>query len=226
MTQAQLILLRHGQSEWNKRNLFTGCVDVPLSLEGIEEAKQAGIKMADLPIDRVFVSSLIRSQMTATIALAYHKQGKVPYFIHDEPPMSEWSKMHNDGQSDSMLPVEISPYLNERGYGKLQGLNKKETMDLFGEEQVRLWRRSYDVAPPSGESLAMTYERTVPYFQSRVEKHLKDGKTVLVVAHGNSLRSIMMYILNISKEEIVNLEIATGVPLVYSYESGHYRQRS
>ncbi len=215
--EAKLILLRHGQSEWNKQGLFTGWVDIPLTLLGIEEATAAGKKIAHLPIDQVFVSTLIRAQMTATLAMAYHESKKTLCFLHTNEEKEEaWSEVYNPAVKKELIPVIKAWELNERMYGKLQGLNKKETEEKFGKEQVHIWRRSYDVAPPEGESLAMTAARTIPYFKEKILPFLKAGKHVLVVAHGNSLRSIMMHLDGLSKEEVVHLELPTGAPVIYT----------
>jgi 2,3-bisphosphoglycerate-dependent phosphoglycerate mutase len=125
-----------------------------------------------------------------------------------------------------MIPVYIAWELNERMYGKLQGLNKAETAAQFGAEQVHLWRRSFDTKPPEGESLAMTAARAIPYFQKKILPHLEKGDSVLIAAHGNSLRAIAMHLENLSKEEVVQLELATGEPLIYSLQNGHWKRRS
>jgi len=222
---AKLILLRHGQSEWNKRNLFTGWVDVPLSVEGIQEAVDAGKKIAPIPIDVIYVSSLIRAQMTATIAMAHHDEGKVPVFLHSgEGKTDDWGKIHNPTAAQNSIPVIKAWELNERMYGDLQGLNKQETREKYGDEQVQIWRRSFDVPPPEGESLADTAARAIPYFQEKIVPHLASGQNVLISAHGNSLRSIIMHLDNLSKEEVLNLELATGVPILYEYENNTFKK--
>tara|TARA_B100002051_G_C16663751_1_gene600553 strand:- start:546 stop:1142 length:597 start_codon:yes stop_codon:yes gene_type:complete len=190
----KLILIRHGQSIWNAANRFTGWIDVELSTKGEEEAKEAGINLAEIRIDIVHTSELIRAQKTAEIILEYNKI------------------------SDPIIKKNSS--LNERNYGSLQGLNKKETAEIHGEEQVKIWRRSFNIPPPGGESLEMTAARTIPYFKEEVISDLINGKNVMVSAHGNSLRSIVMYIEKITPEKIVNLEIPTGIPQFYSYEDG------
>lgn len=212
-----LILMRHGQSTWNLHNRFTGWVDIPLSDLGIEEARLAGQKIAALPIDRLFVSSLIRSQMSAMIAMNQHKSGKVPLMIHESGKMSDWSKCYDDEALSGMIPVHSAWQLNERYYGKLQGLNKQATVDKYGLEQVKLWRRSYDTPPPDGESLEMTAGRTLPFFKEEIVSFLNKGENIFVCAHGNSLRSIIMYIESLSPEEILQFELATGQPIVYEY---------
>jgi 2,3-bisphosphoglycerate-dependent phosphoglycerate mutase len=223
MQKSKLILLRHGQSEWNKRNLFTGWVDIPLSYEGIQESLVAGEQIADVPIDVIFVSSLIRSQMTAMIALSVHRKGKVPVMPHTGH-LQEWATIYSPKATQETIPVIIAWQLNERMYGELQGLNKQETREKFGEEQVHIWRRSYDVAPPGGESLADTAARSIPYFKQAILPYLQEGKTVLVAAHGNSLRSIAMHLEGLTKEEVTKLELSTGVPLVYHHDKGQWRR--
>jgi 2,3-bisphosphoglycerate-dependent phosphoglycerate mutase len=218
---AKLILLRHGQSAWNKRNLFTGWVDIPLSRQGIQEAFDAGKQFAHVPIDVIFVSSLIRSQLTAFLAMSVHDEGNVPCVVHQEGgPLEEWAKIHSEEAKAHTIPVIPAWQLNERMYGALQGLNKQETKNQYGEEQVKIWRRSFDTAPPEGESLAMTAERTLPYFKEEIIPYLESGKNVLISAHGNSLRAIVMYLEDLSKEQVLELELATGVPLFYNYDKG------
>ena len=189
---SSLILIRHGQSLWNAANRFTGWTDIDLSPEGEEEAAEAGMKLAGNLIDRVHTSDLIRAQRTAEIILKL-----------------------NEVSGD--VPTRYDERLNERHYGSLQGLNKAETAEKHGAEQVRIWRRSFDVAPPGGESLEMTAARTIPYFVEEIVPDLEQGLNVLVSAHGNSLRSIVMHIEAITPEEIISLEIPTGVPLFYTY---------
>ena len=192
---ATLILLRHGQSVWNAANIFTGWTDVDLSEVGEAEAAQAGKDLAGTTIDVIHTSDLIRAQRTAKIVMEHNR-------------------------ASSEVPTHCDIRLNERHYGDLQGLNKDETRAKHGEEQVRIWRRSYDVPPPGGESLAMCAERTLPYLTEAIIPDLEAGKTVLVAAHGNSLRSIVMKIEDLSKEEVLNLEIPTGVPRTYTYDDG------
>lgn len=222
---AKCILLRHGQSEWNKRNLFTGWVDIPLSQEGIQEAIEAGKKIADIPIDVIFVSSLSRAQLTAMIAMTQHKSGKVPLILHPkEGKIEQWSKIHNPKAAATTVPVVEAWEINERYYGELQGLNKQETREKYGDEQVHIWRRSYDIPPPGGECLADTAARSIPYFQEKIVPHLASGQNVFISAHGNSLRSIIMHLESLSKEEVLKLELATGEPIIYEYESGSFKK--
>lgn len=215
----KLILLRHGESMWNKRNLFTGWVDIPLSEKGIQEAIEAGKKIQNLPIDAIFSSTLVRGLMTGMIVMAYHHSGKTPVVIHKSGQLQEWSAIHSEKTHGEIIPVFCSEALNERMYGDLQGMNKQEMREQFGDEQVKIWRRSYDVAPPNGESLKMTSERTIPYFKDNIMPCLEAGKNVFVSAHGNSLRSIVQVLDNLTADEVVHLEIATGEPIVYEYSN-------
>ena len=192
---ARLILIRHGQSVWNAENRFTGWTDVDLSEKGVEEAEEAGNELRDQVIDVIHTSDLIRAKRTAEIVIRANVSSK------EVVTKSDWR-------------------LNERNYGALQGLNKAETAEKHGAEQVRIWRRSFDVAPPEGESLEMTAKRTIPYFEEEILPDLESGESVLVSAHGNSLRSIVMHIEGISPEEIVSFEIQTGVPRYYDYSDG------
>lgn len=220
---AKLILIRHGQSTWNAANKFTGWVDVPLSHLGLEEAQIAAQKLKGYPIDVCFTSLLVRAIQTAMVCLvesdAVLKQGKSPVIHHDadDPNWHGWDQ--HVGHKDEEIPVFTAQALDERHYGNLQGLNKAETAAKFGNEQVKLWRRSYAVRPPGGESLADTVARTVPFFKDRILTHLKHGDHVLVAAHGNSLRAIIMDLDQISETEIPLLELATGVPIVYEIDS-------
>ncbi len=220
---SKLILMRHGQSVWNKKNLFTGWVDIPLSEEGIRESVEGGKKIASIPIDIAYTSTLIRAHMTLTLALLHHESGKIPAFQHPgQGKLESWSQVYSETAKESLLPVYTAWELNERMYGKLQGLNKAETAKKYGDEQVHVWRRSFDVAPPEGESLEMTAARTIPYFQKNIIPHLERGQNVFIAAHGNSLRSILMYMKNLSPEEVTRLELATGNPLIYTYDRGKW----
>ena len=189
----RLILIRHGQSVWNAENRFTGWTDVDLSEKGVREAEMAGDLLSEIRFHAIHTSGLIRAQRTATIIMSRNSaSGEIP-LIKDER-------------------------LNERHYGDLQGLNKAETAEKHGPEQVHIWRRSFDIPPPGGESLKMNAERTIPYFEEEIIPDLEQGKNVLVSAHGNSLRSIVMHIESISSQDIVSLEIATGTPMFYEYD--------
>lgn len=192
-----MVLLRHGQSVWNAENKFTGWTDVDLSPKGEKEAELAGKKLSEIKFDVVHTSELIRAQRTAKIVISQNKYSDKPITHHDQR-------------------------LNERHYGSLQGLDKDETRQKFGAEQVHIWRRSFDIPPPDGESLEMCAKRTLPYLNEEIEPDLQSGKNVLVAAHGNSLRSIVMSIENLTPDEILSVEIPTGVPIHYQYENGKY----
>lgn len=218
-----MILLRHGQSLWNAANLYTGWVDVPLSLQGIDEALNAGKKIADIPIDTIFTSTLMRAQQTAMLAMANHHSQKTPIIVHDNNAKQlEWSKIYSEETQSNTIPVYTNWHLNERYYGKLQGRNKQQTREEFGAEQVKIWRRSYDTPPPEGESLEMTAKRTIPYLNQQLIPALKEGNNILVSAHGNSLRSIIMELEQLSQQQVLQLEIATGMPLIYHYKDNKF----
>lgn len=189
---AKLFLVRHGQSLWNLENRFTGWHDIDITEAGIEEAKKAGDVLINERIDIAFTSVLIRAKHTLNLIL------------------------NEIGKPD--IPVIMDKALNERSYGNLEGLNKAETTLKYGDEQVHTWRRSYDVVPPGGESLKDTYNRVIPYFEKEIVPFLKKGENVLIVAHGNSLRSLIMYLEHLSPEEILEREIATGIPITYIFD--------
>lgn len=192
----QVVLIRHGESQWNLENRFTGWVDVPLSPKGEQEAREAGEKLRDFRFDHAFTSVLTRAIKTLEIVL--------------------------DVIGQPGLPVEQDQALNERMYGDLQGLNKAETAEQYGEAQVKLWRRSYDVRPPGGESLQDTAERVLPYYRDRIWPRLAKDETLLVAAHGNSLRALVMHLDRLSREDVLELNIPTGAPLLYELDDqGH-----
>ena len=196
MMKTNLVLVRHGQSEWNKKNLFTGWKDPGLTDLGVEEAIQAGniLKEKEINFDVMFTSDLLRAQETGRLILEQMNQSEIS-IIKDQR-------------------------LNERNYGDLAGLNKDDAREKWGAEQVHIWRRSFDVPPPGGESLKNTAERVLPYFELEIIPKIKEGLNVLVAAHGNSLRALVMELENISQDEIVKLEIATGDPLTYECTEG------
>jgi len=198
-----LILLRHGQSQWNFENRFTGWEDVPLTKKGIQEAKQAGqlIKKNNINIDIVFSSTLQRANKTAEFALKEIKHDKL------------WN--------NQSLIMFCDSSLNERNYGDLVGLNKQETADKYGKDQVHIWRRSYDMPPPGGESLKNVVERVGPYFKKEIFPKISYGNDVLIVAHGNSLRASMIEVGLYKPEEISTIELPTGRPFLIEYENGH-----
>ncbi len=187
-----LVLLRHGQSQWNLENKFTGWVDVPLTALGEEEARGAGAKLKGVRFDKAYTSDLQRAQKTLALALEVSGQPNVPVTRHQA--------------------------LNERHYGDLQGLDKAETAKKYGDDQVKIWRRSYDIPPPNGESLQDTAARTLPYFNQHVVPDLKAGKNIIVAAHGNSLRSIVMELDKLTREQVLELNLDTGVPTVYEFD--------
>jgi len=219
---------------WNASKLFTGWVDVPLTNVGIDEAIQGGKDIAHLVIDEVHTSTLIRAQMTAMLALAQHNGGKTPVFQYNQPEdgienvsqnearMIQWAQINGDQDTDSILPIFVSWQLNERMYGDLQGLNKDDTRQKYGDEQVHIWRRSYDVPPPNGESLELTAQRTLPYLEQSIIPSLQSGKNVFVAAHGNSLRSIIMSLEGLSQEQVLSLEVPTGIPMVYEFSDNQW----
>lgn len=220
-----LVLVRHGQSEWNKKNIFTGWVDIPLSPAGIDEALTCGHKIKHIPFNVIFISTLIRASMTAMLAMSVHNEGKIPCLVHDgEGKLEEWARIYDEETKKSIIPVYSSWHLNERMYGELQGRNKDECRKRFGTDQIKIWRRSFGEGPPKGESLKMTAERTLPYFKEKIVPYLKNGENVLISAHGNSLRSIVMELDNLSEEQVLNLEIPTGVPLCYLYKNGEWKK--
>jgi len=211
-----LILVRHGESQWNLENRFTGWVDVPLSKKGIEESISAGKKLKDIEFDTMYVSHMLRAIQTLHYIIIESNDKRTPIIYHEEKRIHDWE--HHTSDPKTEIPIYMSVDLAERYYGNLQGLNKQKTREEYGDEQVHLWRRSYDVNPPSGESLKNTCERTTPYYKKYILKDLQGGKTVLVSAHGNSHRAITMHIENISEQEIPDIEIPTGVPIVYSFD--------
>lgn len=216
-----LILIRHGESLWNAANKFTGWVDVPLSRRGRAEAIIASAKLRNYRVNVCFTSLLIRAIETAIVCLTEYEEicsGKTPILKH-EADDRDWHGWDNyEGHQDEELPIFPSQALDERYYGQLQGLNKAQTALKYGEEQVRNWRRSFSLQPPGGESLEDTQKRVIPYFASRILTHLTHDDTVLVAAHGNSLRSIIMKLENLTPEQVLTLELATGVPIVYEFD--------
>lgn len=189
---SKLVIVRHGQSEWNAQNRFTGWVDVELAPKGIEEAKKAGEKLKGFRFDMAFTSGLKRAQNTLSRILEV------------------------TGQTD--LEVVKNEALNERMYGDLQGMNKDEAREQFGEDQVHIWRRSYDSPPPGGESLKGTADRVLPYFEKVIAPELKSGKDIIIAAHGNSLRALIMHLEQLSPEEILKTEVPTGQPRLYELD--------
>ena len=203
MTKRNLILVRHGQSEWNAKNLFTGWKDPDLTEKGLLEAKIAGEQIAaeDINFDIMFTSVLSRAQRTGQIIL--------------------------EGINQTHINIIKNQALNERNYGSLAGLNKDDARKKWGEEQVHIWRRSFDIPPPEGESLKNTAERVLPYFNEEIMPKIKNGSNILIAAHGNSLRALIMELDSISSEEIVKLEIPTGAPIQYQFnENGEVLRKN
>ena len=190
-----LVLVRHGQSEWNAKNLFTGWKNPGLTSDGKKEAIKAGslIKQRNIQFSMMFTSALKRAQITGQIIL--------------------------DGIEQTDIKVVKDEALNERDYGDLSGLNKDDARKEWGEKQVHIWRRSFDVPPPGGESLKDTAERVLPFFNISILPKIIEGKNILIAAHGNSLRSLVMQLDNLSREEVISLEIPTGAPIIYSFEA-------
>jgi len=214
---SRLFLVRHGQSIWNLQNRFTGWVDVSLSPQGVKEAQQAAALLAGERFDVAFTSALLRAQDTLYEILKCNRYCQQYVRVHEKS--SEWYEHFVPTEGDANeLRIYVSEKLNERYYGDLQGLNKDWARKRFGEKRVHLWRRSYDVPPPNGESLKMTAERTIPYYREKIVPHLRRGEHVLVSAHGNSLRSIVMYIERMTPSQIVEYELETGSPHLYEFD--------
>ena len=195
---AFLVLVRHGQSQLNMENRFSGWIDTPLSKTGKQEAHECAKRVSGFEFDAAYTSDMVRSKETLDIILKDIDQCNVP--------------------------ITVSRTINERMYGNLQGKNKDEVRRIYGKEQVRIWRRSYDARPPGGESLADTAARALPFFKKRILADVKKGKNILVVAHGNSLRSIIMCLDKLTKKDVMELNISTGVPYVYEIDGrGHVK---
>ena len=203
----KLYLLRHLKSKWNEENRFAGWTDGPLSDEGIIGAKEMSERLFKNKIDLIYSSVLFRNMCTVSEILKY--QGKYPIFVHLDPgKMKSWGEYAEIGRND--VKVFVSEKLNERYYGKIQGMDKKETAEKFGEEKVQKWRRSYKIPPPGGESLKAVYKRVVPFFKKNIEPELKNGKSVLIVASHNSLRALSKFAKNIPDDKIADFEISYG----------------
>ena len=217
---ATLFLLRHLKSQWNKDNRFTGWVDNPLSDEGMGQAKEIAAKVEAKKIDVVYSNVLVRC--TETVVRVFENiPGVYPLFVHmDGGKMQSWGNFEGFGKGD--MSVYVSEKLNERYYGKIQGLNKAETIKKYGEQLVHLWRRGYNDKPPGGESLKDVYKRAVPFFKKYIEKDLAAGKNVIVVASHNSLRALVKYMENVSDADIVNVELPFGALVEYEFEAGKF----
>ena len=211
---AKLFLLRHLKSQWNEDNRFTGWMDVPLDEKETYKAKELANKIFQFQIDKIYTSPLFRNQDTVARIFEYGNI-KYPVFVHlDGGKMQKWANFIDISEND--VTVFVTEKLNERYYGKLQGESKDEAIRKYGAEKVKLWRRSWEVAPPGGESLKDVYKRTTSFFKKYIEKDLKKGKNVLIVASHNSLRAIVKYIEKISDDDIINLEIDFGALIKYT----------
>ncbi|KAL3696938.1 hypothetical protein R1sor_011014 [Riccia sorocarpa] len=228
--QGQLVLMRHGESMWNDLKLFTGDVDIPLTEKGIMEALGGGKAVSEIDFDIIFTSRLGRAKQTALIAMTQNKFKRVPVLVRggfygkgqtgdaNRLRLREAAANALEHASCKMVPMYADPALNERCYGDLQGLSKAAAIKEFGEETVRKWRRSHDTRPPNGESLQDTFVRSVHFFQKTIEPRLKEGRNVLVVAHGNVLRCIISYLSGLSDEEMLRLQVVTALPYSYTYD--------
>ncbi len=218
----KLILLRHFKSQWNLENRFTGWTDVPISGEGREKVDEVANKLEGKNIDVAYTSPLIRNMESCLLVLG--KRDKYPIFRHFSGKMKRWGEFSEPGES--YIPVFVSEALNERYYGDLQGLNKKETMEKYGESRVHLWRRGYKDNPPGGESLEDVVKRVRPLYRKFIEKDLKKGKNVLVVASHNSLRALIKEVERIPDKDIINVEVSYSGITEYDYQNGVYTKNN
>lgn len=213
---AKLFLLRHLKSQWNLENRFTGWVDVPLDKGEFGKAKELAEKIFQFKIDKIYSSPLFRNQDTIARILEY-VDDKYPVFIHlDRGKMQKWANYIDISEND--VTVFVTEKLNERYYGNLQGENKEKAIRKYGAEKVHFWRRSYNIAPPGGESLKDVVKRTVPFYKKYIEKDLRQGKNVLVVASHNSLRALIKYIEKIPDKDIINVEVDYGGLIKYEFD--------
>ncbi|KAG6551305.1 hypothetical protein Mapa_007091 [Marchantia paleacea] len=234
--QTQLVLMRHGESMWNELKLFTGDVDIPLTEKGVMEALAGGKAVSEVDFDIIFTSRLVRSKQTALIAMTQSKYKRVPVLIRggyygngktgdaNRLRLRDAAANALEHASCQMVPVYADPALNKRCYGDLQGLSKDAANEEFGEALVQKWRRSHDTRPPNGETLQDTYRRTTLFFQQTIEARLKEGKNVLVVAHGNVLRCIITYLSGLSVDEMLALQVVTALPYAYAYNGNCFAQ--
>jgi len=213
---AKLFLLRHIKSQWNEENRFTGWMDVPLDEDEIPKAKELADRIFKHKIYKIYTSALFRNMDTVARMFEFGNK-KYPVFIHlDGGRMQKWANYADLSKDD--VPVFVTENLNERYYGKIQGENKDTAAKKYSQELVHLWRRSYDVAPPGGESLRDVVKRIEPFYKKYIEKDLKDDKNVLIVASHNALRAIVKYIEKVSDQDIINLEIPYGGAIVYEFD--------
>lgn len=224
--KGRLILLRHGESVWNLANIFTGWVNVPLSENGVKEAMSAGEKIKDFTFDAVYTSNLVRAQMTAYLAMTKSRAGQIPLLaVSSAEEEQRRYAIHSDAAKKKLIPMIADEALNERNYGDLQGCDKEEVKAKLGEELFKKYRRGYHTPPPNGESLEMTVARALPYFEREIVPRLAAGETILISAHGNSLRAIVMQLDGLSEDEVVGLEIPTGEPIYYTYENQKWQKK-
>ena len=218
MAHGKLVLVRHGESRMNELNLFTGWLDIPLSKRGIQEAHQVADHCSQFNYDAIFISKLERAHETLSIVLSSQK--KMGVFAHEGE--SRYNSLANASKEfeENIIPVFMSEFLNERYYGELQGASKEAAMNKFGKEQLLKWRRGFVERPPGGESLNDVYMRIIPYFEQEIHLRIKQGKTVLVVGHGNTLRAVIKFLENIEDDQIAFVDLPTGCPLVYSCKRG------
>ncbi|HPH78558.1 MAG TPA: histidine phosphatase family protein [bacterium] len=217
---SKLILVRHGESKWNLVNKFTGQIDVAISARGVRQCVYLSEKIRRLDIDCAFCSCLARSKETISILMSRMKNSGV--FIDENYTFYSWDEVSRYPSCVPDVPIFTNCVLNERHYGDLQGMDKDEARQKYGEEAVLGWRRGFADRPPQGESLLDVYNRTIPYFQGRIVPLLQEGKNLIISAHGNSLRSIIKYIENISNDKIAFLEIYTGQMMVYHFENNKF----
>ncbi len=214
-----LVLVRHGESRWNLCNRFTGWIDVPLSIKGIQEAEACAIHCKKYSYAAAFTSDLTRAQSTLLIILS--QQERTGIFQHDDPKYLHWTHSSNKCGSDD-LPIFASDALNERYYGALQGLEKHEAEAEYGAANVLSWRRSYRAQPPGGESLAEAHARTTPFLLSEILPRVERGENIIVTAHGNTLRGIIKHLEGLSDEQIAFVDLPEAMPLIYDYQDGKY----
>ncbi|XP_057845744.1 uncharacterized protein LOC131055114 [Cryptomeria japonica] len=235
-TKNHLVLLRHGESMWNHLNLFTGDVDIPLTEKGVMDALACGRAVSEIDFDIIFTSRLVRAKQTALIAMTQNIFKRVPVIVrggfHGRGKTGDANRLRlRDAAAKAlkhaschMVPVYADPALNERSYGDLQGLSKEAASKEFGEETVKMWRRSYDTRPPHGESLKDTASRTVRFFKSTVIPRLEEHRNVLVVAHGNVLRCIIAHLAGLTEMEMLQLQVFTALPYAYTFDGGTFSE--
>ncbi len=217
---SRLVLVRHGESRWNLSNRFTGWVDVPLSQRGVREALRCAVHCRGFDFDVAYTSELERAQSTLIVILS--RQNRTGIFLHDEDPKRAyytWTKRSNR-RNNHEIPIHMHATLNERYYGTLQGMSKEDAVKKYGEERVLRWRRGYADRPPQGESLEDVSRRVLPFLKKTILHDLANGRDVLVTAHGNTLRAVIMHLEGITEDDVPFLDLPTGRPIVYRYARG------